>query len=327
MTCPNKDLLLSIVIVNWNSWDYLKKCLESIRQYVAEINVEVVVVDNASGDHSVANIQTFFPEVKLIALEKNYGFPKANNLGFAQTRGKYLLALNPDTEIKAGTLQLSLKFLEEHPEYGCVGVKSLHSSGEIQISCARKFPSLTGIVLQLMFLDKIFPKINLEYNMDMPAWDHQSSRDVDMIAGFYMMFPRSLYKEIGGFDERVLMFLEDIEYCIRIWDRGYKIRYLADVEIVHHGGKSTDQAVPDWISFLRYEAYYVLINDLYSPKVGNQFPYLLLIFLPIKLMMLPFLCYWLYMKKKERRLSLYFFETLGGLKWCMRKIFGNYSRF
>lgn len=311
---------LSIIIVNWNSWGYVKNCLDSIIKYSKGINYEVIVIDNASIDNSGQNIKANFPWVNLIALTENCGFPKANNIGFAKARGKYLLALNPDTEVKKNTLQLSLRFLEHHSDYGCVGVKTRKSSGEIQFSCARKFPTFKGIIFNFLFLDKIFPRFNISENIDMPAWDHEDSRDVDMIAGSFMMFPRSLYHKIGGFDERIPLFFEDVEYCQRIWNRGFKIRYLAEAEIVHYGGKSTVEAVPSWIAQLRFEGFYLYIKDNYGTRTANKFVKILSVLLPIKAILLPFFCLGLYFKKRENRFKVYFFETITGVLWSIEKL-------
>jgi hypothetical protein len=320
MASLKNNVILSVIIVNWNSWIYLKRCLDSILRYSKGINYEVIVIDNASADNSLQNIKTHFPWVNLIALDENVGFPKANNLGFAKARGKYLLALNPDTEIKANTLQLSLNFLEDHTDYGCVGVKTRKASGEIQFSCARKFPTFKGIIFNLLFLDRIFPRFNISENTDMPAWDHEDSKDVDMIAGSFMMFPRSLYQKIGGFDERIPLFLEDVEYCRRIWKRNFKIRYLAEAEIVHYGGKSTAEAVPRWIAQLRFEGFYLYIKDNYGLQAANKFVKILSVLLPIKAILLPFFCFGLYLKKRENRFTVYFYETIYGIIWSIEKL-------
>ncbi len=319
MASAKDDVILSIIIVNWNSWDYIKKCLDSIIRYSKGINYEIIVIDNASTDNTVQNIKAYYPWVNLIALTENHGFPKANNIGFAEARGKYLLALNPDTEIKENTLQLSINFLEEHPDYGCVGVKTRKASGEIQLSCARKFPTFKGILLNILFLDRIFPKLTRADNIDMAYWDHEDSRDVDMVSGSYMMFPKSLYEKIGGFDERIPMFLEDFEYCKRISDSNFKIRYIADAEIIHYGEKSTSKAVPGWIAELRFEGFYLYIKDVYGTPIANNFVKALVVLLPIKIMLLPFMCLGLYFKKGENRFRSYFFETIGGIEWSLRR--------
>jgi N-acetylglucosaminyl-diphospho-decaprenol L-rhamnosyltransferase len=320
MASVNKDVMLSIIIVNWNSWGFIIKCLNSIIRYSKGINYEVLVIDNASADNSGANIKAYFPWVHLIALTENCGFPKANNIGFAMARGKYLLALNPDTEVKENTLQLSLNFLEHHPEYGCVGVKTRKASGEIQLSCARKFPTFKGIIFNLLFIDKILPRFNVSENIDMPAWDHEDSRDIDMIAGSFMMFPKSLYQKIGGFDERILLFFEDVEYCQRIWNRGFKIRYLAEAEIIHYGGKSTGEAVPSWIARLRFEGFYLYMKDNYGTRTANRFVKTLCVLLPIKAVLLPFFCYGLYFKNRVNWFKVIFFETISGIIWSIEKL-------
>ncbi len=231
----DKELIeLSIVIVNWNSWEYIDKCLSSIRKHAADISLEIIVIDNNSSDNSVENIRKYYPYVKLIAERDNHGFPKANNIGFDIAKGKYILALNPDTEIKSFTLQKSIEFLDKNISYSCVGVKTLKENGKIQYHCARKFFTLKGALSSYLLLDKMLPYIKFFDSPDMAYWDHKSSREVDMISGAYMMFRKSMYKKIGGFDTTIPMFYEDNEYCLRIWLSGYKIYYLAGYFVVRY---------------------------------------------------------------------------------------------
>lgn len=316
----DNKILLSIVIVNWNSWEYIDNCLKSIEEYSKGINLEIIVIDNNSTDGSVANLQRLHPDVRLIALTENLGFPKANNLGFKNATGRYLLALNPDTQIYEDTLWCSIDFLEKHKEYGCVGVKTLKPNGRIQLECAGRFLTVRGAIWEMLLLDKIFPKAKFFKPNAMTYWDHKSDRDVDRISGAYMMFPRKLYQKIGGFDERLPMFLEDNEFCFRLWKNGYKIRYLADVEITHFVGQSTKKAMPAWVVALRYESYYLTIKELHGNAHANIYVILLLIVLPLKLIASPFLSLGIYIKNGYHSFSRLYYEALYGLLWCLKKM-------
>ena len=243
----NSNILLSIVIVNWNSWKYIDNCLKSIRENSKGINLEIIVIDNNSIDESVANLQRLHPDVRLIALTENLGFPKANNLGFKNAKGKYLLALNPDTQIHQDVLWRSIDFLEKHKEYGCVGVKTLKPNGRIQLECAGQSYTVRGAIWETLLLNKLFPKAKYFKPPAMTYWDHNSDRDVDRVQGAYMMLPYKVYRKIGGFDERLPMFFEDNEFCLRLNKNTYKIRYLADVAITHFVGQSTRKAMPAWV--------------------------------------------------------------------------------
>lgn len=319
MTMCN-HILLSIIIVNWNSWEYIDNCLKSIKEYSKGINLEIIVIDNNSTDESVANLQRFYPNVTLIALTENLGFPKANNLGFKNASGKYLLALNPDTQIYEDTLWRSIDFLEKHKEYGCVGVKTLKPNGRIQLECAGQFLTVRGAIWETLLLDKIFPKVKCFKPPAMTYWDHNSDLDVDRIQGAYMMFPYEVYRKVGRFDERLPMFLEDHEFCIRLWKNGYKIRYLADVEITHFVGQSTKRAMPAWIAALRYESYYLIIKELHGNAHANIYVILLLLVLPLKLVASPFLSLGIYIKNGHHSFSRLYYEALYGFPWIFKKL-------
>jgi GT2 family glycosyltransferase len=308
--------ILSIIIVNWNSWGVLRNCLESLRQHAAAVAHEIIVIDNHSADESVAHLPRDYPEVSLLALDTNVGFPKANNLGFAQAHGKYFLALNPDTTVHPGAIQESIQFLERHADYACVGVKTLKTNGQVQFCCARQYPTVRGVMANILMLDKVLPGATWLQSVDLTFWDHQDSRDVDMLAGSYMMFRRAIFETLGGLDERVLMFLEDVEFCLRLRKHGYRIRYLGTVSITHHVGQSTAKATPRPIAELRYKAWQMVIQECYGPRVAKQFTWLLLPVLTLKLLLLPPLCLGIYFKNRENRLVREVSETVFALFWA-----------
>lgn len=318
-----KSVELSIIIVNWNSYKYLEKCLISLRKYATSIKKEIIVIDNNSEDGSAEKIKYNFPEVFLIDSKVNLGFPKANNIGFQIARGKYILALNPDTEIFENTLQKSMDFLDQHKEYGCVGVKTLKENGEIQYSCARKFPSLKGFIFQVLYMDKLTPNLKFWDTTDMLYWDHKDSRDVDILQGSYMMFPKKIYDKIGGFDERIPMFFEDNEFCLRIKENGFKIRYLSETNIKHYAGKSTFQANQFRIAKYRYDTTYLLIKEFINPFQSKLYILLLITILPLKLIFVPLYTFISYIRNRDYRLKIYFFETLFGFKWAFDKFLIN----
>jgi len=312
--------ILSIIIVNWNSWEVLRNCLESLRQHAADVAHEIIVIDNHSADASVANLRQDYPEVTLLALDTNVGFPKANNLGFVQARGKYFLTLNPDTTVHPGAIQESIRFLDHHPDYGCVGVKTLKPNGKVQSCCARQRPTLRGVMANILMLDKVIPSAAWLKSVDMTFWDHEDSRDVDMLSGSYMMFPRTIYETLGGLDERVLMFLEDVEFCLRLRKNGFRIRYLGEVSIVHHVGQSTAKAAPRPIAELRYRAWQMVIEECYGPRAAKRFAWLLLPVLLLKFLLLPMLCLGMYLKNRENRFVKEVSETAYALLWAARTV-------
>jgi GT2 family glycosyltransferase len=313
--------LLSIIIVSWNCKGIVLKCLESIFRTCGSLEIEIIVIDNASSDGTAEAVRKNYPEVVLIASDVNFGFPKANNVGFAKAKGKYLLALNPDTIVEPGSLETCVRFLDENESYGCVGVKTVLPNKKIQYHCARQFPTLRSFVFGYFFLDKIFPRVRFFRSPDMPFWDHKESRDVEMIQGAFMMFRKNIYEKIGGFDERLPMFLEDGEYCLRLSRHGYKIRYLADVSITHFVGQSTEQSKPRWIASLRYEANYIFLREYQRSPAAFLYLFFVFIASPLRAALLPLFSFALWVKSGNGRLRLYFWETITGWLWFVRKIF------
>ncbi|MFZ5878380.1 MAG: glycosyltransferase family 2 protein [Chloroflexota bacterium] len=229
---------MSIIIVNWNVWDDLRECLESIFVSSFPEEMEVIVVDNASSDCSVANVQSQFPNVRIIANSTNAGFPKANNQALAVARGEFVLFLNPDTVIAPGTLSGCVSALRSQADIGLLGCKIKYPDGSIQYEGARNFPSLRTIFWEVFYLHMLFPKSPLFGEKLMGNWNHEGSRDVPCLLGAFMMGRRSLLVEMGGMDESVFMFLEDVDLCFRTVKNGWRVHYLADYQIIHKSMQS-----------------------------------------------------------------------------------------
>lgn len=155
---------------------------------------------------------------------------------------------------------------------------------------------------------------------DMAFWDHDNDRDVDMVQGAYMMLPAEVYRRLGGFDETLPMFLEDNELCVRIWQNGYKIRYLSTVSILHHVGASTRKAQAKWISELRYESYRRVIERSQGARMAKTYVLILPFVLMIKLGLLPFLCLGMYLRNGVCYFAQHLFETLHGFSWVWQKL-------
>jgi GT2 family glycosyltransferase len=230
--------ILSIIIVNWKSCDFLRKCLESIYLNPGNRNIEVIVVDNASFDGSKDLIQGSFPGVHFLQSDRNLGFAGANNLGYKNTQGKYLLFLNPDTEIVGTALQLMVSALDSNPEAGIIGAKLLNSDRSLQTSCIQRFPTILNQALDLDFLMTAFPKLSLWGSA--PLFEpHPEPVPVDVVSGACLMIRRDVFERIGGFSTRYFMYAEDVDLCWKARKAGWKSYYLAGAEVVHHGGRST----------------------------------------------------------------------------------------
>jgi len=321
----NEQIDLSIIIVGWNSWSYLQKCVMSIKENAGELKYEIIVVDNCSSDSSVENIIAYFSDVILIKNKNNVGFPAANNQAFNIARGQYFLMLNPDTLIKNSALQQSLRVLKNVDSIGCIGVKTLKGNGEILFSCARSFPSIWSKFWQIFFIDTILPKWKFFKPSNMGYWDHNNSCDVDLLHGGYMMFPKSIYVKLGGLDERIPMFYEDIEYCCRIKKAGFRVYYLADVEIVHFVGISRSKAEPKWIANitkLYCEADYLYFLE-YGGGSQTALSYVLMILLcsPLRILYSPFIWLgYLIKNRKIKNMALINLQVIASAIWAIRKL-------
>lgn len=232
---------ISVCIVSWNTKGLLRKCIQSIYDKTSGLNYEIIVVDNNSRDGSPDMVAQEYPECKIIRAGQNLGFARANNLAVRQAASQYILYLNPDTELKTNAIYGMFKYLEKNCQYGAVGCKLLNTDGTIQYTCARLFPSPFNQFCELAGLNRLFPNTPMFSAIEMHYWDHNGSMGVDCISGACMMMKKKLVDSLGGFDENIFMYAEDVDLCYRIKKKGWKIYYLAEEEIVHHVAASTKQ--------------------------------------------------------------------------------------
>lgn len=230
---------LSIIIVNWNTKDYLQKCLNSVYENTRDITFEIIIVDNASNDSSVEMVKYNFSGVILIENEKNFGFAAANNQALKRSRGKFVLILNPDTEVLPRSLNVMVDFLKRNSKAGAAGPKILNPDNSIQLTCARNFPTLSTEFFWLTTLIRRFPKNKIIGNYLMSYWDHNDRRQVDCLSGACIMVRRDVLEKSSFFDEDYFMYGEDIDLCYCIKKAGWQIWYLPDAKIIHYGGASS----------------------------------------------------------------------------------------
>jgi GT2 family glycosyltransferase len=238
-TKSNPQLDLSIIIVSWNVADLLASCLDSIFENATGLQLEVIVVDSASSDHSVEMIKTRFPQVNLLAQTENLGFSRCNNIGLAAACGRHLLLLNPDTEVIGDTLMTMAAYLDANPAVGIVGPRTLNTDGSIQ-STRRRFPTLATGFFESTWFQAYAPKqvMSRFYVTDAPD---DAVLDVDWVQGSALMARREVYERIGGLDEGFVMYSEELDWCRRAKNAGWRVVYLGTTQIVHHGGKSSEQ--------------------------------------------------------------------------------------
>jgi len=232
---------LSVIIVNWNVKELLRECLNSIQGQFGGLNGEVIVVDSASSDGSQAMVKEEFPWVRLIASDENLGYPRGNNLGITASSGRHVLILNPDTVLLNNTLPVMVDYLNNHIDVGVVGPQLLNPDGSVQ-SSRRRFPTLLTGLFESTWLEPLVPDSLLSryYVLDLPD---DEENDVDWVTGACMMVPRRILDHVGLFDEAYFMYSEELDLCRRVCVAGWRIVYLPEAQVVHHVGKSSEQAV------------------------------------------------------------------------------------
>lgn len=231
---------LSIIIVSWNVSELLADCLQSLQAAADSCPHECLVIDSASQDDSAAMVAECFPEVRLLTCEENVGFVHANNRGMREARGSFFLLLNPDTVVHPGALPNMLAEMEHDPRIGILGPQHLNSDGSHQ-STRRRFPNPAITLLESTWLQPIAPRRLLsDYTMD--DRDDGDSYDVDWVQGSALLVRRDLWEAIGGMDERYKMYFEEVDWCQRARQAGWRVRYHGPTRITHHGGASSEQA-------------------------------------------------------------------------------------
>jgi GT2 family glycosyltransferase len=232
---------ISVIIVSWNARGYLRDCLNSIRETGGSCIREVVVVDNASSDGSPEMVVEQFSEVKLIQTGKNLGFARANNRGIQLAAGSYLALINSDVVVHPGCFQKLAAFLDAHPEAGLVGPKVLGRDGLLQRTC-RLLPGVWNIICETLALDRLFPQWPLFSGREMRHWKQDTQAEVEVLSGCFWVARRSAVEKVGGLDERFFLYAEDIDWCKRFNDAGWKVCFYPEAQATHFGGGSSSNA-------------------------------------------------------------------------------------
>jgi GT2 family glycosyltransferase len=225
---------LSVIIVSWNTKEYLLRCLKSVFQSRRSRSWEVIVVDNGSQDGSAKEAKRHFPEIHLIANEKNLGFAKATNQGIRRASGRCLLLLNPDTEVREGAIERLVSFMGDVPDVGIAGAQLLNGDGSRQNSIAN-FPSLATELLNKSLLRRLFPE-----KFPGKERDYSGPIEVDSVIGACLIVRREAMKQVGILDEGYFLFLEETDWCYRMKKAGWKVYHVPQAEVVHFQGRGAE---------------------------------------------------------------------------------------
>ncbi|MGD0340037.1 MAG: glycosyltransferase family 2 protein [Bacteroidota bacterium] len=279
---------LSIVILNYNSGDFLVKCLDSVFADDLPFSCEVIVPDNASSDDSLKKAeQKWGSRIAVISNPKNGGFNYGNNIGIRHCKGKYICLLNPDTIIHRGAFKTLLDFIEAHPRVGFVGPKVLNRDGSFQLSARRSIPSPFDAIARALLLSKLFPhsKMFARYNLTFLSPDQ--TQQVDASTGCCLFARRAMIDQIGLLDEGFYIYCEDVDWFLRAKNAGWETWYVAEAVIEHHHAYSErfrkHRAVIDFHKSMIY---------LYRKHYAKTYPFLFnwIIYLMVYIRMIALIC-------------------------------------
>ncbi len=256
---------LGIVIVNWNTRDLLRRCLQTVIASEGDFSCRVVAVDNASDDESAAMVRRDFPKVDLIENRENVGYPRGNNIGLRhlgyhgardvdEAAPRYALLLNPDTEVPPDALYEMIQFMDSRPDIGVAGPKLILKDGSLDLACRRGFPTPLVSFYHYSGLAKLFPRSQRFGRYNMTFADEDQDLEVDSVVGAYMQVRKTAIERVGLLDEAFFMYGEDLDWAYRVKQAGYKVWYYPAVK-VHHvkraaSGKSPKAQFEFWRAML-----------------------------------------------------------------------------
>jgi GT2 family glycosyltransferase len=245
---------LSIIFVNWNSTEYLRQCLESVYAYTADINFEVIVVDNASPRNDADSLKELFPSIKLIHSKTNVGFAAANNIGFAHSTGRYILFLNPDTKLVSPAITDMLRHLKALPDAGIVSCRLLNANLSTELESIQPYPT----ILNRVFDSELFLRFRPFRDLGGRGALFSQSKGpfkVDVVPGTCIMMPRETFERAGQFSTDYFMYAEDVDLCYQVRQLGLQTYFLGDVSVIHFGGSSSkQQGGSPWVAVRQAQA-------------------------------------------------------------------------
>ena len=228
------DPNLTVIIVNYNTAHLLHRLFETLDAGRGVLNLQVIVVDNASRDNSIEILRSCYPNVELIENAVNVGFGRANNQALPFVRARYVLLLNTDAFMERNALVDTVDFMATHPQCGVLGVKLIGRDGSLQPSC-RYFPTPWNVFLFSTGLDRFVPKARLVDDM---SWDHAVTRECDWVPGCYYLIRREVIDRVGLFDPRYFLYYEEVDHCRAVRQAGWSVIYYPFTQVVHIGGES-----------------------------------------------------------------------------------------
>jgi N-acetylglucosaminyl-diphospho-decaprenol L-rhamnosyltransferase len=276
-----KNILLTVIIITYNNKDQILPCLHSLPW--SEIPMELFLIDNGSQDGTCEILQNIALRNKPVSLitifnSRNNGFASGVNRSLTRSRGDYILLLGPDTRLRTHAISILMKYLKENPEVGLIAPQLLNTAGQIQPSC-RRFPSYKDVFLELTGLPRRFPH-RFTPSWKMPDFDHRTTREVDQPEATCLLTHPAAQKTVGLMDEDFPIFFNDVDWCRRFIEKGWKIVYHPDAHVIHEKGSSVRQdTIPMiWKSHQGFYRYFKKYKKRFFEKGINLFLGFLLIY-------------------------------------------------
>ncbi len=265
---------LSVIIVNYNVKHFLEQCLHSVYKALKEIDSEVFVVDNNSVDGSGQLVKEKFPLVNYIGNKENAGFSRANNQAIKKSTGEYILLLNPDTVVEEDTFQKVIRFMDEHPEAGGLGVKMIDGKGNFLPESKRGLPTPWVAFYKIFGISGLFPKSRKFGKYHLSYLDENKIHEVDILAGAFMLLRKETLDKTGLLDEAFFMYGEDIDLSYRIIKNGYKNYYFPETTIIHYKGESTKKGSLNYVKVF-YNAMIIFARKHFSGGKAGMYAFII----------------------------------------------------
>lgn len=223
---------LSIIILNYKTKGLVKQCIRNVKVSIADLDYEIIIIDNGSDDGCEEMMRENFSDIKFIQTGKNIGFAAGNNVGIKEAKGKHIMLLNPDVTVLNGSIEKMVRYMKDNENIGLAGPKLINPDGSYQISC-RTFQTPKLIMYRRTPLGKLwFAKKQLREHL-MLDFDHSTNKEVDWVMGACMLVRKSALEKVGLLDERFFFYVEDMDWCRRFWENDNKVYYIAKAEMVH----------------------------------------------------------------------------------------------
>jgi GT2 family glycosyltransferase len=261
---------LSIIIVNYETYDLTKQTIESVINQDQPFKYDIYVVDNASKDGSIEALKEDFLKeskeglVNFIDNPENMGFAHANNIALKKTSAEYVLLLNSDTVVMDKCLESSLNYMKIHPDTGILGCKVVLPDNTLDKACRRSFPDFNVSFYKMTGLSRLFPKSKRFGRYNLTYLDEDETYEVDCVVGAFMLVRSKAIQEVGLLDETFFMYGEDIDWCYRIKSANWKVVYYSDAKIIHYKGSSFSKKQNTRLTYEFYRAMYIFYNKHYK---------------------------------------------------------------